>query len=482
MLRLFHACPFCTIAPPHILREIASRGDAQEREAAERTLEVTRALRTARLRAIATGAPPPAAETEALFRRRTGARSTHDAGNMTRLPGRLVRDEASSDSGDTAVDEAHVYAGITRDFLQKVFRRRSLDGRGMPLVSTVHYDRDYENAFWDGGQMVYGDGDGRVFQRFTVCLDVVGHELAHGVTQFTSNLVYFEQPGALNEHFSDVIGSLVKQWHRGEDAAAADWLIGAGLLAPGIRGRALRSMSAPGTAYDDPLIGRDPQPAHMRDFHHGPEDQGGVHINSGIPNRVFWRVATEIGGPAWELPGRIWWQAFTGMLRARADFGDAARATADAAGELGGRGAAATVLAAWREAGVVVPRARAGATRGAARGAARGPAVVAAAAAAPRGRGKAPVRKTASGDAGGKRAPAKKAAGRTAAPKKAAGRGAAAKKAAGRGAAAKKAAGHGAAAKKAGGGRRAPAKIRAASGARAARRPSGNGRAAPPRT
>src|SRR6185295_7901081 len=119
-------------------------------------------------------------------------------------------------------------------------------------------------------------------------------------------------------------------------AADADWLIGAGLLAPGIRGVALRSMSAPGTAYDDPLIGKDPQPAHMQDFYYGSEDQGGVHINSGIPNRVFWRVATRMGGNAWELAGQIWFRAFTTKLPARADFKDAARATADAAGELGG--------------------------------------------------------------------------------------------------------------------------------------------------
>lgn len=352
-LRLFCACTFCTIAPPHILRHIAEHGDEAERESAARTLDVTRELKRARLRAAAMGAPPFAMS---LLGGGSGARTTHDAGHREQLPGTVVRREADGAVGDAATDEAHDGAGITRDFLQKVFRRRSIDGRGMPLVSSVHYGVNYDNAFWDGAQMVYGDGDGRVFQRFTVSLDVIGHELAHGVTQHTSNLIYFEQPGALNEHFSDVIGSLVKQWHLGQAADQADWLIGAGLLAPTIRGRALRSMSAPGTAYDDPLIGRDPQPAHMRDLYTGPEDEGGVHINSGIPNRVFWRVATGLGGPAWGLAGRIWWRAFTGMLRARADFAEAARATIESAGRLGGSAVARTVRAAWVEVGVAVPR------------------------------------------------------------------------------------------------------------------------------
>lgn len=299
------------------------------------------------------GAAPLSA---ALLGLGSGARSTHDAQRGKTLPGRLARKESAAATGDAAVDEAHDGAGLTRDFLAAAFRRRSIDGRGMPLVSTVHFDRDYDNAFWDGRQMVYGDGDGQVFQRFTIALDVIGHELAHGVTQHTSNLLYFEQSGALNEHFSDVIGSLVKQWHRNQSAGQADWLIGEGLLAPTIHGRALRSMSAPGTAYDDPLIGKDPQPAHMRDYYFGPEDQGGVHINSGIPNRVFWRVAKTLGGPAWKVAGRIWWRAFTRMLMARATFADAARATIEAAGSVADAAAARTVRDAWAEAGVPVPR------------------------------------------------------------------------------------------------------------------------------
>lgn len=196
----------------------------------------------------------------------------------------------------------------------------------------MHYGQDYDNAFWNGHQMVFGDGDGEIFGDFTACVDVIGHELTHGVTQFTAGLQYQDQPGALNESVSDVFGSLVKQHSLGQDAAHADWLIGAGLLAPGIQGVALRSMKAPGTAYDDPRLGKDPQPAHMRDYVDTTDDNGGVHINSGIPNHAFYLLATALGGQAWDRAGRIWYDALTGgRLAADADFTAFARATVAAA-------------------------------------------------------------------------------------------------------------------------------------------------------
>jgi Zn-dependent metalloprotease len=140
--------------------------------------------------------------------------------------------------------------------------------------------------------MVFGDGDGEIFNRFTIAIDVVAHELSHGVTETEAGLIYFEQSGALNESLSDVFGSLVKQYHLKQTADKADWLIGEGLLAKGINGKGLRSMSEPGTAYNDPLLGKDPQPAHMKDFIKTREDNGGVHLNSGIPNRAFYLAAT----------------------------------------------------------------------------------------------------------------------------------------------------------------------------------------------
>jgi Zn-dependent metalloprotease len=172
----------------------------------------------------------------------------------------------------------------------------------------VHFGNKYDNAFWDGQRMVFGDGDGQLFNRFTISIDVIGHELTHGVTQDEAQLLYFFQSGALNESISDVFGSLVKQHTLNQTADKADWLIGAGLFTANVKGVALRSMKAPGTAYDDPVLGKDPQPAHMRNFRYTFEDNGGVHINSGIPNHAFYLVAVKIGGNAWEKTGRIWYE------------------------------------------------------------------------------------------------------------------------------------------------------------------------------
>jgi Zn-dependent metalloprotease len=136
-----------------------------------------------------------------------------------------------------------------------VFGRRSIDGKGMRLDSTVHYGTRFENAMWNGRQMVYGDGDGRIFNRFTASLDVIGHELTHGVTQFSTALGYSGQTGALNEHLSDAFGIMVKQYKHDLSASDSDWLIGAELFGPGVNSKGVRSMAAPGTAYDDPVLG-----------------------------------------------------------------------------------------------------------------------------------------------------------------------------------------------------------------------------------
>jgi hypothetical protein len=196
----------------------------------------------------------------------------------------------------------------------------------------VHYEKDYDNAFWDGTQLVFGDGDGKVFDRFTKPIDVLGHELSHAVTQYTANLTYSGQSGALNESMSDVFGSCVKQRHLGQDAGTADWLIGEGIFLPAVHGVALRSMKAPGTAYDDPALGKDPQVGSMADYVDTTADNGGVHLNSGIPNRAFALAAIAIGGTSWEGAGRIWYAALTSGIPAAATFSRFADATVAAAG------------------------------------------------------------------------------------------------------------------------------------------------------
>ena len=340
--------PLCCIVPPYLLAHLArSRVPRLRRlaDAALRTLVATEQLRGAR-NALGTAGRLITISTG------TRRRTIYDAAHGSGLPGTLVRGEGEPASRDVAVNEAYDGLGATYDLFHDVYGRNSIDGRGSRLDATVHYRQRFNNAFWNGRQMVFGDGDGVIFQRFTRSLEVIGHELTHGVTQFEAELDYSGQPGALNESVSDVFGSLVKQYALRQSADDADWLIGAGLFARGVKGVALRSMKAPGTAYDDPRIGKDPQPGHMRDYVETEDDSGGVHINSGIPNRAFYLAATAFGGRAWETAGHVWYRALADVLKQDATFKDAARATTAVAGTDFGADAAAIIREAWRGVGV----------------------------------------------------------------------------------------------------------------------------------
>ena len=181
---------------------------------------------------------------------------------------------------------------------------------------------------------------------------MVAHELTHGVQAFTSNLAYRGQPGALNEHFADVFGVLVRQWRRRESADTASWLVGAEILVPAQTRRAIRDMEHPGTAYaDDPALGSDPQPDHMDRIYTGPADSGGVHLNSGIPNRAFVLFARAVGGPAWETPAAVWYDALLQLSRT-SDFAAMAALTARIAGDRFGAATRKAVRAAWKRVGL----------------------------------------------------------------------------------------------------------------------------------
>jgi hypothetical protein len=368
----------CGFVPPYVLEALAVSGDPHLEHHARVTLEHDARLRLHRhgsalelgrggppavrgdVRAVgapgsaagATGsAAGPTAATPAPRRTVSDARSSED------LPGVVVRTEGQPAVEDVSANEAYDGLGATWELYWAAYGRDSLDGRGLPLLATVHYGLDYDNAFWDGSQMVFGDGDGEVFLRFTGSLDVIGHELTHGVTQFTSGLNYQGQSGALNESVSDVFGVLTAQRLRGQSADETDWLLGADLLAPGVAGVALRSLKAPGTAYDDPRLGRDPQPSRMSGFVVTAEDNGGVHVNSGIPNHAFYLFATALGGNAWEVPGRVWYDTITGDIRADCDFATFARLTLAAAERRHGAGSRerAALEEAWREVEVLAP-------------------------------------------------------------------------------------------------------------------------------
>jgi len=333
----------CRIVPPYLLARLAaSHPDEYASACGRQTLVID-----ARLRQQRTAAPPATAPTLA-----GGAPfAIHSAGNGSDLPGPTVRTAGDPPSGDAAVDEAYAGVDATLAMFRESFARSSYDGQGAAVVATVHYERDYDNAFWDGSQLVFGDGDGRVFERFTKPVDVLGHEFTHAVTQYTAGLTYQGQSGALNESVSDVFASCLKQMLLGQSAAQADWLIGEGVFAPSVRGRALRSMKEPGTAYDDPTIGKDPQVATMADYVDTPDDNGGVHLNSGIPNRAFALAATAIGGTSWEGAGQIWYTALTSGIGADTDFAGFAAATVAAARVMAPSSVDA-VTTAWEQVGV----------------------------------------------------------------------------------------------------------------------------------
>lgn len=349
-----HAHTRCTIVPPYLLARLASLSDPAHQSAAaaaRRALVELDPIHSAR--ATAPRGPSRGAGTAVVLALR---RTISDAGGTESLPGETVRREGDPPTGDIAVDEAYAGLGATYELFNEVYGRSSIDDAGLPLNATVHYGRQYDNAFWDGSRMVFGDGDGEVFGRFTASLTVIGHELAHGFTQYTSNLRYQGQSGALNESISDVFGVLVEQRELGQSTDSASWLVGEGLFTDQVEGTALRSLKAPGTAYDDDVLGKDPQPATMADYVDTTSDNGGVHINSGIPNHAFYIAATRLGGYAWERAGQIWYDAATGgRIPVDSDFASFANVTVDAAKARFGDGSPEleSVGYAWREVGVL---------------------------------------------------------------------------------------------------------------------------------
>lgn len=314
---------FCII-PPYILERLAESNDSALRKMAIDAITASADFRA--MREFFQSMPAFAALPITTAGKN---RLIYDMQNKGRrwLPGQLVRTEGQGPIADAAANEAYDGSGITYDFYYKFFNRNSLDNRGMPLISSVHLENNLPNAFWNGQQMAYGDGYGNVFLRFTKSLDVIAHELTHGVISHECNLIYQDESGALNEHFADVFGVLVTQWKQNHSAAAADWLVGRDLIGPAATGaNAIRNFG-PGKAFtNDPYLGTDRQPKHMAQKYTGSDDYGGVHINSGIPNHAFYIFARTVGGNAWDAPGKIWYETMR-QLSPNSDFSDMVKAT-----------------------------------------------------------------------------------------------------------------------------------------------------------
>lgn len=269
---------------------------------------------------------------------RTGAVQTYDAKNGTSSLYQITNSSPNFTAANLhAAVDANYYAGQVYDFYQKNFNRNSYDGKGAAITSVVHFNKNYNNAFWNGQYMVYGDGDGKTFTALSGANDVIAHELTHAVTETTANLAYENQPGALNESFSDVFGYFVDP---------EDWLIGEDVYTPSIAGDALRSLSNPET-YN--------QPSTMANYQNLPNteegDYGGVHTNSGIPNKAAYFTISKVGVAKSE---QIYYRALTQYLTSNAQFVDAKKALAQAAADLYGANSTeqTAVTSAWNAVGV----------------------------------------------------------------------------------------------------------------------------------
>ncbi|GGB10871.1 peptidase M4 family protein [Macrococcus hajekii] len=266
----------------------------------------------------------------------SGRIETYDAKNTTTTYSLMTNKTKyfTSQTQRAGVD-AHYNADLVYDYYKNKFNRNSYDNLGAPIYSIVHYGVNYNNAFWSGEVMVYGDGDGSTFTTLSGANDVVAHELTHAVTDYTAGLIYENQSGALSESFSDVFGYFVDP---------GDFLIGEDIYTPGITGDGLRSLSNP-EQYN--------QPAHMNQYRYLSNteagDYGGVHSNSGIPNKAFYNTVTQLGNSKSE---QIYYRALTLYLTPQATFTDARAALVQSATDLYGAADAQIVASAWDQVGV----------------------------------------------------------------------------------------------------------------------------------
>ncbi len=305
--------PICFYVPRHMLAHIIAAGarEGLRPGPVQRSAVISDLLRQRRHQAaLATLTPPPAAPPHAanpgpaanpgapktalavtIPPPGTHARLIYDDQNQWNFDVLDIRNEGDPAVAQQNADLAYDALGATLEFYRDVLGRNSIDNLGINLDANVNYGVNFDNAFWDGTRMVFGNGDNVIFKDFTNDVDVPGHELTHGVTQYTAGLQYTDQPGALNEATSDIFGACIDARVNGKDAGTFNWLIGEGVMAPQLYGEAIPSMAYPGTAYDDPTLGTDPQPATMAGYVPG----GDPHVNSGIINRWFYLMATDLG-------------------------------------------------------------------------------------------------------------------------------------------------------------------------------------------
>ncbi|MDQ0454149.1 M4 family metallopeptidase [Rhizobium paknamense] len=341
-------CQMCRIVPEKVLIALAEDPDLPEdaRNRLSETLNLDQQIRRFRDSARELTLAKQAFHAFSVTVAREPSIPVYDCNHSMTLPGVQIADPASSRDAD-ARTTFETTSGVAR-FFREIFDRNSINGNGMTILSSIHYGEEYNNAFWNGTQMAYGDGDGQIFVAFCRGTDVVGHELTHGVTQYTLGLNYENQAGGLNESLSDVFGTIFKQWLRQETVTEADWLIGNEILGPAAKAKytCLRDMADPEAAH---AMGG--QVSHFRQYRDGMDP----HESSGIPNLAFYKAAMALGGKSWDKAGPIWYHAMTENGTqpdmTMAQFAGATLSATDAL--FGGEQAVrAAVDKAWRDVGV----------------------------------------------------------------------------------------------------------------------------------
>jgi hypothetical protein len=276
------------------------------------------------------------------------------AENKEILPGSIARSEGDPPVADTAVNTVYDNLQTIHDFYKQIFGHEIGKDVGGILITTIHYGSGYDNLFWSGKQIVVGDGDGRIFRIGAfMTAGALSIPVTHAVDYARINLAYAGQSGALESSFADIVSVLIEQWQKRQSAEDASWLVSAGALVSA-KAVALRSLKAPGTAYvDEPTLGRDRQVSDVKHLYTGGDDNGGVHINSGIPSKAFYEVAIRLKGYAWERPAHIWYKAYE-KLKTNSTFQDLADATLAVAAESYGTQSEeqAAVRAAWGTVGI----------------------------------------------------------------------------------------------------------------------------------
>lgn len=311
-----------TIIPPYIEENIEQNVPEARKARARRARFLSD---NARARRVAQAVEPGHGE----------RREIRDAQGQEVTDAPVVRREDEPDTDDPAVDTSYDACGQTYDYLYDRHQRPGPDGAAGTMIVVVRYGERYDNAFWDGTVLALGEGD--IFPAFWKSPSVVAHELGHCFTERTCRLGYGNnEAGGNNEHGSDWFAAVIEQWVRGQSAQDADWLIGRELFSEGLRGRALRDMLHPGTAYDDPLLGKDPQPRTYDQFRPGMDP----HLGSAIGNLAFATAARAAGGATWEAIGPIWYDCWVNRMNSKTGFGSLATATVESAAAKFGPGSA----------------------------------------------------------------------------------------------------------------------------------------------